>query len=475
MRAALLALLVVGAVLGCAVGPNYVEPEAPTPDLWQQQLTRGLAEGEADLQTWWTVFEDPTLTSLIDRAVEQNLDLRLALEQVAEARAERGFARGSWFPSVFNLGSYQRTQLSEESFGGDSPIIGGIPGIGSPIDAWRFGFDATWEIDVFGRVRRLVESANADLEASVEDYRDALVILLADVALTYTQLRTAQQRLAFARSNVEIQRGSLQLTRDRNRAGLAPDLDVRQAEFILYETEASIPLFQQEARFAIHRLSRLLGRPPGDLAAELIEAQPIPSPPEKVLVGIPKNLVRQRPDVRAAERNIAAQSAQIGVAKADLFPRLALIGSFAFDALEAAKLFTGGAKAFSFGPAIRWNLFDGGRVRARIQTEDVRTEQTVTIYENTVLLALEETENAMVAYQREQQRRDSLARSVVANQQALGLVLTLYRTGLTNFQNVLDTQRSLTLAQDGLAESEGLVTGNLIRLYRALGGGWSVN
>jgi NodT family efflux transporter outer membrane factor (OMF) lipoprotein len=337
----------------------------------------------------------------------------------------------------------------------------------------RFGVDASWEIDVFGRIRRAVEASNAELAAAVEDYHDTRVILLAEVAATYVDLRTAQLRLAYARENAEIQRGSLRLTTDRNRAGLVPDLDVRQAELGLAGTEAAIPSLEQQEREAIHRLSVLQGRPPGDLAAELLAVRPIPQPPERVLVGAPADLLRRRPDIRAAERRVAAQTARIGVATADLYPRFSLLGSFSFDALDAAKLFTGDAAAFSVGPAVRWNLFDGGRVRALIAAEEVRAQQSVTRYESTVLRALEETENAIVAFEREQERRDLLRRAVTAAAEALDLVRTLYRIGLTDFQNVLDTQRSLTVQQDELAVSEGLVTLNLIRIYRALGGGWS--
>ena len=464
LRPAVLSTWLLGA-LACAVGPNYVPVEPEVPDSWQQELTRGLSAGQASLQTWWTVFEDPQLTALVERAVESNLDLRLAVQRIDESRGQRGIARGEWFPSVFNFGSYSRNQFSQAGFA--------LPGSGDGFNAYQFGFDTTWEIDIFGRIRRQVESANASLEASVEDYRDVLVVLLADVASTYTELRTAQLQLEFARSNLELQRGTLQLTRDRNAAGLAPDLDVRQAELNLAETESSVPLFERNVQLSIHRLGVLLGTSPGALRAELAPQGPIPRPPEQVLVGLPIDLVRQRPDVRAAERAVAAQNAQIGVATADLFPRFALIGSFAFDALDAARLFTGDATAFSFGPAMRWNLFDGGRVRANIGVQDSLTEQALTLYENTVLLALEEAENAMVAYAREIERRDALERAVLAAAQATDLVKTLYRTGLTDFQNVLDTERSLTRQQDLLAQSRGDVTLNLIRIYRALGGGWS--
>ena len=299
------------------------------------------------------------------------------------------------------------------------------------------------------------------------------MLLLSEVGQAYVDMRTFQQRIDYARSNVRTQQGSLRLTSDRNAAGLVSDLDVRQAELNLATTEAFIPSLQIGLTVAINRLGVLLGQHPTALRAELETPTPIPSPPSEILVGLPTELLRQRPDLRSAERKLAAQTAQIGVAKADLYPRLALLGTFAFDALDAAKLFTGDASAFSFGPAVRWNLFDGGRIRSNVKAQESLTEQALLGYEQTVLLALEEVEDAFVAYVQENERRDMLQRSVTAADAAVKLVNTLYRTGLTDFQNVLDTERSLFQQQDQLAQSEGEVTQNLIQIYRALGGGWS--
>ncbi len=451
---------------GCAVGPNYAPPEPEVPDRWHQELARGLAEGQAPLQTWWTTLEDPLLDSLIERSIAGNLDLKRAVARVDEARARRGIARGQWFPTLDSLASYSREQFSEEAL----PVTGVG---GTPRNLYSVGLDASWEIDFFGRIRRSTESANASLEATVEDYRDALVLLLAEVGLAYVDVRSFQQRIDYARSNVRTQQGSLRLTRDRNAAGLVSDLDVRQAELNLATTEALIPSLQIGLTLAIHRLGVLLGQHPSVLRAELETPTPIPNPPSEILVGLPTELLRQRPDLRSAERQLAAQTAQIGVAKADLYPRFALLGTFAFDALDAAKLFTGDASAFSFGPAVRWNLFDGGRIRANVKAQESLTEQALLGYEQTLLLALEDVEGAFVAYVQENERRDTLQRSVTAAGAAVKLVNTLYRTGLTNFQNVLDTERSLFQQQDQLAQSEGQVTQNLIQIYRALGGGWS--
>jgi multidrug efflux system outer membrane protein len=262
---------------------------------------------------------------------------------------------------------------------------------------------------------------------------------------------------------------------DRNRAGLVPDLDVRQAELNLATTEAFLPQLVQALAESVHRLGVLIGDRPSSLYGELEQRQPIPRPPDEVLIGVPATLMRQRPDIRRAERQLAAQTARIGEATADLYPRFALLGTFAFSATDVAKLFAGDAGNFSFGPAFRWNIFDAGRIRNNIRAQDALTEQALSSYEQTVLLALEDVENSMVAFVQEQDRRDALDRSVVAAQKAVELVTTLYRIGLTDFQNVQDTERRLFQQEDAFAASDGLVTRNLIRIYKALGGGWDVD
>jgi NodT family efflux transporter outer membrane factor (OMF) lipoprotein len=452
-------------IAGCAVGPDYAAPEPELPDVWHMELSRGLEGGEGDLRTWWKALDDPILDSLIARASAGSLDLRVAYARVMEARAQRGVARGQWFPGLDANGSYTKGRTTESLAQLQQPPS-------RDFDRADLGLDASWELDVFGRIRRSTESADASLLASVEDYRDVLVILYADVATTYVEVRSLQQRLRYAVSNAELQRDTLQLTRDRNEAGLAGDLDVRQAELNLARTEASIPLLESQLGQAIHALGVLLGAEPAALYEVLGPQAPIPSVPEAVAVGIPANLMRQRPDVRSAERQLAAQTAQIGVATADLYPRFSLVGSFAFDALDAAELFSSGSTRGGIGPTVQWNIFDGGRIRNNIRVEDARTEQALARYEQTVLAALQDVEDALVGYTRELERRDMLARSVVAAEESVKLVMTLYRTGLTNFQNVLDMERSLFQQQDQLAESEGLVVQNLVRLYRALGGGW---
>jgi NodT family efflux transporter outer membrane factor (OMF) lipoprotein len=452
--------LAVGLVLlpGCTVGPDYIAPEPAVPDAWFQAATAGVEAGTSPIQTWWTTLNDPTLDALIKRAVDGNLDLRAALRRIDQARAVRGIATGALYPDVDAGGFAARERLSEDLGGGKTDNFAGV------------GIDGTWEIDVWGRIKRLVESSDAELDASVEDYRDVLVILYASVAANYIELRTFQERLAYAESNVVTQEQTLQLTVDRRDAQLAPELDVQQAELNLATTESFVPVLRQGIAQTIYRISVLLGEPPQGLWDELVSTAPIPAPPAEVGVGVPVDVVRQRPDIRRAERVLAARTADIGVATADLYPRFSLSGAFAFegtsDILDASN------KSWSFGPAFRWNLFDGGRVRNRIELRDAEAEEAFVRYEQTVLLALEDVESALVAYTEERKRRDTLARSVDAANQSVELVKTLYRTGLTDFQNVKDSERSLFLQQDELATSEGLVTRNLVEIYRALGGGW---
>jgi NodT family efflux transporter outer membrane factor (OMF) lipoprotein len=454
-------------VAGCTVGPDYVPPKTDLPDLWEQDLSEGLADGEADLRTWWTAIDDPMLDGLIERATQGNLDLRQAVASIREARAQLGIASGELFPSVDGIGSIENSRISNNVAAQTAPPQSRTDTL------YAAGLDASWELDFWGRIRRGIESADASIGTSIEDYRDTLVILYADVASTYVQIRTLQSRIASALDNVETQRGALRLTIDRNRAGLAPDLDVRQAELNLATTEAFVPTLRSALAENINRLAVLLGQYPSEVNDQLAAAEPIPKPPEEVLVSLPTDLLRQRPDIRAAERTLAAQTAQIGVATADLYPRFSLSGSFALESFSTSDFWKWESRSFSFGPAFRWNIFDAGRIRSNIALQDALTDQALLSYEQSVLSAVEEVNSALAAYVEEKIRRAALARSVVAARQSVALVDTLYRTGLTDFQNVLDTQRSQFQQEDALAESEGLVTQNLIRIYRALGGGWA--
>ena len=453
----------IGLLQSCAVGPNYVKQELPTPDMWHQNMARGLSEGEANLQTWWTIFNDPLLDDIIQRATKGNLDLKEAFARIQEARARRGFAKGQFYPDANAGGFWERARTSEDF----------LP----PNESLKFnenfagvGMDGSWEIDAWGRIRRSVESADAGLQASLEDYRDTLVMLYAEIASNYMEVRTQQERIRFVKSNIETQKGSLAITRARFKAELTSQLDVRQAELNLARTEALLPRLQAQLVEAINRLGVLLGEYPSVLYDELIVPVPLPDPSPQILVGLPSDIIRQRPDIRRAEREVAEQNAKIGVATADLYPTFGLGGTIGLAATTA--IFDDGNHTWSWGPFFRWNIFDGGRVRARINVEDARTQQAYVRYERTMLEALEDVENSMTGYVRELDRRDALNRSVIAAQKSVELVMIQYKTGLTDFQNVLDMERSLFEQQDFWALSRGLVIQNMIRIYRSLGGGW---
>ncbi len=460
------AIIVLLAVLvsGCAVGPDFIKPEPVMPDAWHQKLTSGSTASEEDLQDWWEKFNDPVLNTLIERAAAGNFDLTIALERVNEARSLLGIAAGERFPDINGNGNITRARYGE-----DFPA----PSFDSnrTDNYYSTGLDAFWEIDLWGRVRRQVEATEQNMYASIENYRDVLVVLYAEVALNYIELRTLQQQLHYAEANTALQRETLQLTEDRLKAEIAPELDVEQAKLNLYRTESNIPLYKQAIVRAINRLGVLLGEQSQDLHAELAASATIPTPAPSVFVGIPADILRQRPDIRSAERTLASQTARIGVATADLYPSFSLVGTMGFEA--TADLFDSTNRYWSLGPQFRWNIFDGGRVRSRIQGADARAMQALAGYEQTVLLALEEVENSMVAFEQESNRRSILDKSVAAAQKSADLVRTLYITGLTDFQRLLDMERDLFQQQDLLAASQGSVSQNLVRLYKALGGGWN--
>jgi NodT family efflux transporter outer membrane factor (OMF) lipoprotein len=452
---------------GCTVGPNYARPEPEVPDVWSERATEGITEGQAEIQIWWQYLNDPVLNSLIERAGEGNLDIQAAASRIQQSRAILGIAAGEYFPQIDASGFYSRSRVSENGilspfFNNTSP---------DPTNLHRIGVDATWEIDVFGRISRSVESARASYQASLENYRDVLVILYAEVALNYIELRALQTRIEHAVNNIETQKSTLKLTKSRQEAGLSPELDVEQALLNLANTESVVPLLRTQRTLALNRLSVLLGQPPGQLK-ELLTRISAPDMPEELIVGLPAELLRQRPDIRRAERNLAAQSAQVGVATAGLYPSFSLSGVFALEAQQIEDVGNWDSRAWGFGPSFRWNIFDGNRIRSNIQLEEAQMDEAMIKYEQTILLALEEVEGALVAFQEEKTRLAALQRSVAAAEKSVELVRELYTNGLTDFQNVLDMERSLTRQQDSMAESRGLVFQNLVRIYKSLGGGW---
>lgn len=460
-----LALVPVLAFAACTVGPNYVPPATPVAEVWEETAAAAEQHDPA-LSTWWTAFGDPVLEELIARAGRANPGLRAAAARIEEARALLGVAGGRLAPDVALDGAASRSRRSDN--GAVAPPPGGF----EPSDLFSVSLGASWEIDLFGRLRRGVESAAASLDASVEDYRDVLVVLYADVGATYAELRTLQTRLAYAEANVAAQRQTAKLTSDRFQAGLTSKRDVTQAEANLAATESALPALEAAIDATLHRLAILVGVLPGSLHEELSAATPLHEPAVELTASLPVELLRRRPDVRRSERLLAAQTARIGVAKADLYPSFSLVGSVGLEATDAGDLGESSSRTWVVIPGLRWNLFSGGKIRDLVRAEEARAAQALALYEGTVLRALAEVESALTALAGERERRDRLVQAVASTERTVELVNTQYKSGLTDFQSYLDAQRSLFELQDRLAQSQGQVIANLIGLERALGGGW---
>ena len=459
------AVLAIQIFTGCAtVGPDYVPLKKSVSKDWHTQLKGGLSVGDADPQTlaaWWTTLNDPDLSSLIDCAVLSNLDLKKAMARVRESRARRGMTKADLFPTLDATGAANWSRSNKDT------------GSGKTSDLFAATFDAGWELDIFGGVRRSVEAAEADLQANNEDLRNVLVSLIGEVTLNYIEVRTFQTRLTVAEANLEAQNETYQLTVWRYQAGLSDELTVQQARYNLENTRSQIPALRIGLEEAKNRLAVLLGEQPGTVHIELEERKPIPVPQLELAVGVPADILRRRPDLRRAERQLAAQTARIGMAMADLYPKLTLGGSIGMETLSLTNLSSTGSWTLSGGPRITWAIFKAGAIRQSIEVQSALQEQYLIAYEATVLSALEEVENTLVSYAEEQQRRDNLRNAIQAAQKAVDLAQHKYQAGLTDFSNVLDAQRSLLSFEDQLAQSDGAVTSNLVRLYKALGGGWT--
>ena len=466
-RSMLLALAGLAFAGGCAVGPDYHPPQTDAPAQWGTPLAGGETNQPAALAAWWKNFGDTNLNALMAVAIRSNLDLRIAEARVREARAERDVAAGGRWPSAGGTASYSRNRYGANEF----PPLNSF---GIPLDynLYNAGFDAAWELDIFGGTRRAVEAANARLGATEFGRRDVLVSLLAEVARNYVDARGCQQRLAIIRRNLKVQQEILDLAHSRYQNGLSSELDVQQATAGLNDLEAQVPALETGFQQAAHHLGVLLDRPPDALVAELTATAPIPAAPPAVPVGLPSELLRRRPDVQRAERELAAANARIGVAEADLFPKFSLTGTIGLQSETAGNWFSYGSRYWSAGPTAQWDLFEAGRIRANVRAQNARQAQALAAYQKTVLTALEDTENALTAYAKEQNRRASLTRSAAADGQALDLASQLYRSGLTDFLRVLDSERSLYVAQDALVQSDQTIALNLVQLYKALGGGW---
>lgn len=503
---------------GCVTGPDYKAPDTTMPSRWSEPLEGGeKADGRVPVQ-WWTAFSDPTLDALVTQVIEANFDLRVAETRIQEARASLAMTEADLWPQVNTSGSYSRMQgakaatsktpsaqgsasFSQNGLAGVtaniSPLGAGGPGVtvipdltgggnttvgvsastrsASPNrqnDLYRAGFDASWELDIFGGNRRATEASKAQLDAVLENQRTILVSLVAETAVNYFNLRETQQRLDIAQEDLRILKDSLDLAQSRFDAGLTNELDVKTAEAELAMTRASVPQLETAIRRTIHRLGVLSGSDPSSLQETLTPVAPLPPAPPEVLVGMPSELLRRRPDIRSAERNLAAATARIGVATADLFPRFSLTGAFTGSSDKFTGLNLGDNRTWSFGPGISWPVFDAGRIRANIRVQNARQEEALITYEKAVMTSLEEVENALVAYAKEQNRLASLEEALAANRSALDIANELYAQGLVDFLNVLNAQRSLFAAEGQRVQSQAAILTGVASIYKAIGGGW---
>jgi NodT family efflux transporter outer membrane factor (OMF) lipoprotein len=482
------------ALSGCTVGPDYQPPAAKVPAEWTElaapeadgsgAVGEGAAERLAvtaapgsDLTEWWRSFCDPQLESLIERAIAGNLELRIAEARIREARAQRAIVAGGIYPTINAGASYSRQHPSQK--GEFSDLNTGITKalVGDKVldeyELYQVGFDASWEIDLFGGVRRRIEAADAQTEAVMEERRDVLIMLVAEVARNYIELRAAQRRLEIAQTDLSAQRATLELVSQKRSAGLVTDLDVTRAAAQVSLSESRIPTATQQIRFSIHALSALLPQDLDTLVPDLIAARPMPSVPREVQVGIPAELLRRRPDIRRAERTLAAATAQIGAATADLYPRFSLDGTFSLEAIKFSWLGNWDSRTFGLGPSVLWPVFDAGRIRANIEVQNSRQEQALLDYERTVVRAIREVEDALLVFNSEQIRSSALADSAESSGESVELAQLAYDQGATDLLAVLDARRELYAAQDTLAASEQTVLTSVVALYKALGGGWA--
>jgi NodT family efflux transporter outer membrane factor (OMF) lipoprotein len=469
----------------CTVGPDFRRPQPDLPARWSAAAPPAAASRPAPAAepgtAWWNSFGDPTLASLIARAAAANLDLRQAELRISEARAQLQAAGAALWPNLNANASWQRQRISEGTPQGRLfSSVGQIPGlptganisIPNPYSQYQLGFDASWEIDLFGHVRRGIEAARASEAAAVEDSHDARLSVFAEVARTYVDLRGAQQKRAVTQAILDTQAELLDLARQRRAAGLSSDIDVSRAAAQAAAAKAQLPLLDRQITADINALSRLIDREPGALRTELAAAAPVPPVPPEVPVGLPADLARRRPDIRAAEARLHAATAQEGVAVAELFPRLTLSASGGYQSGDISSLLDWASRFGMIGPRVELPIFDAGRRRANVKVQDARARQAAVGYARTVLGALHEADNALTAYDSEQQRRAALMETVEHNRTAVTLARQRWTSGVASFLDVLDAERTLQQNELLLADSTTAVSTDLVALYKALGGGW---
>ncbi len=459
----LLSTALIGIIpFGCAVGPDFHKPKPEAPAQWVGLTNATSAAATtpitapADLTNWWTKFQDPGLVSLIDEGFRTNLDLKIAESAVRAARASRGIVNGTLWPSLTGTAAYSR----------------GAVGKAPSTDTFAAGLDAAWELDIFGGNRRNVESANASILAQQENLNDVRVTLAAEIAVDYIQLRSFQEQIAIANENLKSEQRTAELTRRKLAAGFSSALDVANAEAQVATTSSTIPVLETSKIQVIYALSVLLARPPGDLLDTLSKPSPVPLTPPEVPMGLPSDLMRRRPDIRQAEAQLHAATAQIGVAKADYFPQFSLTGNINYQSDLVRNLFAGTSRLWGVGPTMTWNILQGGAITANVRLQRELTEQAYLTYRKTILTALQDVENALLAFDKEWDHRKALNEAVVQNRKAVDLSNQLYSQGTIDFLTVLDAERSLYASETALAQSKESISTDLVALYKALGGGW---
>ena len=440
------------------LGPDYHQPELNLPQHWSQTPS-SLSNGK-ELSRWWQVFNDPLLTELITKAAMQNLNVQQAKARVYESRIKYKLSQAKLYPILTGSTGVAQSETSQQT------------GLGLTTELFNHSLDASWEIDLFGKFRRDIEAKTADRAAAEQDLQDVLVSLYAEVALAYVELRNYQARLARTEESVATQQATYQITDWRYQAGLTTRLDVEQAKFSKESTESDLPSLREGIVLARQSLALLLGLSPDALTAKLAKTKPIPTAPKEIALGIPANILKQRPDVRKAESKLISQTAQIGVAEANRYPNLNLTGSIGLEALALGNLYTASAKMFQIAATSAWTLADTGRLKSNVEIQKALQQQALAAYQQTVLTALKEVEQALIGFQQEQDRIQLLQQAVASGQRALELAQYQYQSGISDFQPVLNAQKSLLTMQLNLVNSQAKLASNTIKLYKALGGGW---
>lgn len=465
MRSWLYAVAGAALVSACAVGPNYHRPQTPVAAQFGNAGEPGLGQGDA-VEHYWTAFADPTLDSLIDDALAHNKGLAVAVANLQAARAARRLAGFDQFPTITAAGGYTHNLDAQQQ-------LPGVPQSLREFDTAQAGFDGLWELDLFGRVRRNVEAARGDLGASEASLQDARVSVIAEIARDYFILRGLQDQLALTLRNADNQLNTTKLTHNRLEAGRGNELDTSRAEAQWQTTVASIPSLQASIATTTYRLSVLTGRQPTALSEQLSPQAPMPALPPLTSIGTPEQLLRRRPDVRVAERRLAAATARVGVAMGDYFPKVTLVGEVGYWAPTFGDFGQSEARFFSAGPSISWAAFDLGRVHARVSSAKAQTDAAIAGYEGAVLNALEDTEGSLIAYGRSQSRRQSLQVAAAASDKAADLARKRFEGGLIDFLEVLDAERTALSAELLLSQSRTDAATSLVAVYKALGAGWA--